>query len=153
MKSPLLFITLLASSFSFAQEQKNFDTEYARLMSQARQWEAKPVNIQVIKQKHTRGGRNIKIKTVFTLRDENGKAATYRKNQKIKHTKTGIVREQLKITKKGRDLFLIEKLNDKYLIVNYMPGSALNSQKLLLDQVIIIKKVLNHKVITEYFVK
>ncbi len=98
----------------FAQEQKTFETEYARIMAEVKKWEAIPENVIKVVHRNYHGGRRIYIKTIFSTKKDTAHLFVYKRIQKIKYTKSGIARERVKIYDKGFRLGSLKKLNDKW---------------------------------------
>lgn len=153
MKYSLLVVGLFSAAFSFAQELKTFDTEYNRIMSRARQWEAKPENLIRIKERYKRGGRKVRVKTFFSSINEAGKLVSYKKTQTIKHFKSGLVSDRLVITSRGKTIGYVLKLNDQYQVVSFMPNSISNYELLLQEKTIIFRRSIKGKMVKEYYFK
>ena len=157
MKYLLLTAGLLLAVFSFAQEQKTFETEYARIMAVAKQWEATPDHIVSISHRNYRNGRKIVIKTILKNKEDTHRWVAYERIQKIKFSKSGVSREKVTMFSAGRGYKIgqLKKLNDKYLVVKLKLGGASDYNILLLEKFIVISegKPLGGKSRREYYIK
>ena len=115
MKILPLSILLAISLNSFAQKENKFDSVYMKVMSIVKEWESKPLEISMIKQKNFSSGRksNLSITSKVNQRDNRSQ----NRKIKIRYSRAGVRFEKIRILVGGYIIGKIKKVNGNYLKV------------------------------------